>query len=250
MPDPLRARIFNGIKNQLLAKRVKYFFKKKYLYKRDLKDLKYVFFPLHTEPEVSLLVYARPFLNQIEVIRSLAISLPIDTVLVIKEHPWMIGKRSINAYKKILNIPRVYFADPKIKARDLIVNSNLVSVITGSIALEAAILEKPVITFGDIPYNLLPNKMVQRCQDLRHLNILIKNMIDDYHIDEVALKKYIAAVFETTISLNLYSVLLKKENVFAERNVDYENEINALADEIIKKSQHKNADLIEGSALW
>lgn len=233
VPDPLRRLYFTTWRNPRQARRVREFFKDRYIRDADLQGLRYVFFPLHTEPEVSLLVYGRPYVNQIEIVRMLAMSLPVDTVLVVKEHPWMVGKRSLAAYKKMLDIPRVRFADPALEARTLVKQADLVAVVTGSVALEAAMLDKPVITFGDCPYNLLPDTMVHRCADPRHLQTAIYDTIADHQSDETALLAYVTAVFESSASVNLYSVLLGKSNVHAERNAVYAEEIENLTEHLV-----------------
>ena len=69
--------------------------KSKYVKNQDLKNINYAFFPLHTEPEVTLLVYSKPYMNQIEAIRLISHNLPIGMKLIVKEHPWNIGKRKI-----------------------------------------------------------------------------------------------------------------------------------------------------------
>lgn len=230
VPDPLRNMFFTAIRNPMRAKRVRAFLADRYVSGRELAQRRYAFFPLHTEPEVSLLVYGRPYVNQIEIIRMLAMSLPVDMVLVVKEHPWMVGKRSLSAYKKMLDIPRVRFADPKLEARTLIRDADLVAVVTGSIALEATMLGKPVITFGDCPYNLLPDTMVRRCDDSRRLPSIIQSAIIRYANDDAALVAYVAAVFETSAGINLYSVLLGKKSVYQERPAAYAEEIGKLAD--------------------
>ena len=120
VPDPLRSALYAVAINPWRARQIGKRLKDRYVRGEMLSSLNYVFFPLHTEPEVSLLVYGRPFVNQIEVIRWIAMSLPLDAVLVVKEHPWMVGKRSWGAYRKILNIPRVHLADPRLTVRDLI----------------------------------------------------------------------------------------------------------------------------------
>ncbi|NJM33035.1 MAG: hypothetical protein HC848_09560 [Limnobacter sp.] len=234
VPDPLRRLYFTAWRNPKQAKKIRCFFDGMYVDPASLANMRYVFFPLHTEPEVSLLVYGRPYVNQIEIIRILAMSLPVDMVLVVKEHPWMVGKRSLSSYKKILNIPRVQFANPALDARVLIQHSRLVTVITGSIALEATMLNKPVITFGDCPYNLLPDFMVRRCADPRHLPELIAHSIDQHKTDDKALLSYVAGVFESSTSVNLYSALLKKANVHTERNALYADEIQKLATHLVE----------------
>jgi hypothetical protein len=234
VPNPLRALTFGALINPLRARATHRFLSSYFLPEQDIPGLRYAFFPLHTEPEVSLLVYGRPFLNQIEIIRAMAVSLPADMVLVVKEHPWMVGKRRLGAYKKILNIPRVRFVRPGLDARFLIQHASLVAVITGSVALEAAMLAKPVLTFGDCPYNLLPDKMVRRVADIRHLAATIASLLSGYQLDERALESYVDAVFETSASINLYSILLNKKKVHTDRSSTYDEEIQRLSAYLMK----------------
>ena len=95
-PNPLLIAIFKYFILPYRSKRVNKFLSNSYVKPNDLSNKEYAFLPLHTEPEVSLLVYAKPFVNQIEVVRYVALNLPIGMKLVVKEHPWMIGKRKIN----------------------------------------------------------------------------------------------------------------------------------------------------------
>jgi Capsule polysaccharide biosynthesis protein len=250
VPNPLRRFYFTVWRNPNQARRTSKFFQNHYIHENDLNKLRYVFFPLHTEPEVSLLVYGRPYINQIEIIRMIAMSLPINTFMIVKEHPWMVGKRSLAAYQKIIDIPKVKFAHPALEARTLIKKADLVAVVTGSIALEAAMLGKPVITFGDCPYNLLPDTMVIRCIDPRNLQEVIKNAINNYKVDDDALLAYVAAVFQTSVSVNLYSVLLGKNNVYAEKTGLYSEEIKKLLGHLEVLLKQSSSTILPGSAAW
>lgn len=252
VPDPLRSWLFAGIVNPWRARRTKAALQSQYAQAAALGGVRYAFFPLHTEPEVSLLVYGRPFVNQIEVIRWLAMALPADMLLVVKEHPWMVGKRSRGAYEKMLNIPRVRLADPKLEARTLILQSELVAVVTGSVALEAAMLGRPVITLGDCPYNLLPHSMLRRCEDLRELPAILRQAIEGYASDDVALQRYVAAVMDTSVRLNLYSVLLGKKNVHVEHASEYSQEIAKLAGylEPLLVPATSSSEPAPGAASW
>ena len=250
VPNPLRATLFAALLNPWRARQTRSFLKSHYVKAEELGQLRYVFFPLHTEPEVSLLVYGRPYVNQIEIIRMLAMSLPVDTVLVVKEHPWMVGKRTLGAYAKMLNIPRVRLADPRLEARVLIQEADLVAVVTGSVALEAAMLGKPVITFGDCPYNLLPDALVRRCDDPRRLQSIIRESIIGHSDNDAALVAYVAAVFDTSTSANLYSVLLGKKNVHAERSAGYGEDIGKLADEVLRQLGATHSPPSLTAAAW
>jgi hypothetical protein len=159
----------------------------------------------------------------------------------------MVGKRTLAAYEKMLNIPRVRLADPRIEARALINGADLVAVVTGSVALEAVILGKPVLTFGDCPYNLLPQRMLRRCADPRHLPQLINDLLGTYASDETALENYIAAVMDTSVRIHLYSVLLKKRNVHTERETAYQDEIAKLAAFLLERYGGGPQPALEGT---
>ena len=135
---------FESIINQFLLRplrnrKINKYLKSKYVKNQDLKNINYAFFPLHTEPEVTLLVYSKPYMNQIEAIRLISHNLPIGMKLIVKEHPWNIGKRKIGYFKKLLQIPNVLIASPELSSRDLINHSKIVAVISGSIAFESII---------------------------------------------------------------------------------------------------------------
>jgi Capsule polysaccharide biosynthesis protein len=250
VPDPMRVLWFTAVRNPRRASATRSMLRYDYVSEADLKSTRFAFFPLHTEPEVSLLVYGRPYVNQIEIIRMLAMSLPLDMALVVKEHPWMVGKRSLGAYRKMLEIPRVRLAEPSLEARTLVQHSSLVTVVTGSVALEAAMLGRPVITFGDCPYNLLPDPMVRRCDDPRRLPQLVRQALALPRPDDQALEAYVAAVYETSEGINLYSVLLGKKGVHSERVGDYAEEIHKLAQLVRQSLARPEVNAAAGCAAW
>ena len=69
----------------------------------------YAYFPLAVDMERNVLIDAPFFTNQIEIIRMIAKSLPINFQLVVKENPGQVTRdwRSISDYKQIMDIPNV-----------------------------------------------------------------------------------------------------------------------------------------------
>jgi hypothetical protein len=197
---------------------------------KSLGGTPYAFFPMHAEPEVSLLVYGRPYLNQIEVIRAVADSLPAGTLLLVKEHPWMVGKRRTSYYRKLLEIPRVRLVNPRTDARALVERSKLVVVIAGSVALDAAILKIPAITLGEVPFNLLPSGMIRRNRDFSRLHEDIAELLTSPSHDERALEAYVAAVLESSAGIHWYSVLLGRSDGHKVRETGFDQELEKLAD--------------------
>lgn len=210
VPSPLRAAVFKAVVNPVRARRVDRALRPLYVTQASLRGRRFAMFPLHTEPEVSLLLYGRPLVNQTELLRAIAFSLPADMVLVAKEHPWMVGKRSISAYRKMLRIPRLHLAPPEITVRDLLAGASLAVVHTGSTWLEAALLKKPVIALGPVMGELLPSGMVRRCKDLTMLPETIAQLLVEARHDEIALQRLVAAITRRTVAINLYTGLLDR----------------------------------------
>ena len=71
------------------------------------------------QPELAIDVLAPFFTNQIEVARLIAMSLPDDYTLVVKDHPIMVGLRRPRYLDKIQKLPNVKLIDYSIKTPDI-----------------------------------------------------------------------------------------------------------------------------------
>lgn len=242
-PGLVRPLLFKALFNPVRARQVDRKLRPNYIIPEELTNRRYAVFPLHTEPEISLLLYGRPFLNQIEIIRALALSLPADMILIIKEHPWMVGKRSMGSYRKFLNIPRVHFAAPEMDLRDLITKATLVTLLTGSSGIEAAVLEKPVLTLGPSMVDLLPDHMVTRCRDLTLLPEVIATLLSEHRHDEAALERLFAAIDRNTVEVNLYSGLLGRVAGFTPEERRRDDDLARLASFAIRRAAQPAADV-------
>ena len=164
----------------------------------------YVFYPLHFEPEITTLVLSPFYFDQVALIRQIARSLPLHFKLYIKEHPAMIYHRSTSYYKELLKIPNVKLVDYNIKSVELIKKSKLITTISGTAGLEASLLAKPVITFGNIFYNSL--SFVKRIHDIETLPELINKQIEYFNYDEKEMVNFVAAIFKDAIPFNFVSI--------------------------------------------
>jgi hypothetical protein len=186
-----------------------------YVTMADLPALDYAFFALHTEPEVTLSIHGRVFLNQIEVIRNLSQSIPVGMTLVVKEHPHAVGKRRLSYYRKILEIPNVRLADPTLAPKILIEHATLAANIAGSIAWEAVLRRTPAIVFGHTPYEFLPSSMLRRVADMNKLPEEIADLLESYEYRDDAVEAYVAATMSESTPINLYTTLLGREGVYS-----------------------------------
>ncbi len=186
----------------------------------QVENIDYVFFPLHSEPEIALLVNGINYQNQIELIRRLAQSIPLDWKLIVKEHPNSTAYRSSGYYSKLLQIPNLYFADLEDRPFHWIKKSKLVTTISGFVGFEAAMLKVPVIVFGDVMFDMLPRNMVRKVDILSMLHREICDLVNNYDYDEKAMTVYIAACLNLSVPVNVYSVLLGKQGRVSIGNSD------------------------------
>lgn len=234
---------FGYVRRPLRIRAIARMFADRYVQARDLAGMEFAFYPLHKEPEVTLLVYSKPYLNQIEVIRNLARSLPVGMKLLVKEHPAALGYRGTGYYRKLLEIPNVLLVDPSVKSRDLVQASKLVAVISGSVGLEAVMMAKPVVVFGHVPFAWLPPTMLRCVKDQAQLDREISDLLLTYRFDESALSAFVAAVFEQSVPVDFYSRLLGRQGVYQigegrEEQLRREH-LSLLAGYVLKKHQER-----------
>lgn len=117
---------------------------------------KYIYFPLHYQPEATTCVCAEKYEKQLFFIDSWAKSLPADTVLYLKEHFTLLGHRDLQFYKELRKYPNVFLVDPLEDSRKLIRNAAAVTTLAGTAGLEAMLLRKPVFLGGNAVYEDAP----------------------------------------------------------------------------------------------
>jgi hypothetical protein len=116
----------------------------------SLFDSPFVYFPLHLQPEASIDVKGRPFTNQVEIVRALSRTLPLDHLILVKEHPTALHRRSRSFYAALGAIPGVVLVHPDVPTFRLIEKAKLTMTITGTAAYEAALLGKLAATIGPV----------------------------------------------------------------------------------------------------
>lgn len=161
----------------------------------------YAFFPLQLEPEVGSLLLAPFYTDQLWLAKQIARSLPVHFKLYIKEHPAMFGYRPRRFYKELKKIPNVKLIDPSLLSFNITKNAKLIITQTGSAGWEGLLFKKPVITFGDVFYNILP--MSKKCIAIEDLPYIVKEQLENFHYDEELLIKLIAASYQESANTDL-----------------------------------------------
>jgi len=115
----------------------------------DLGKIKnFAYYSLQFQPEEAIDVQSVRFNNQFETIRQIAMSLPNDMTLVVKDHPFNYSFRNPNHLIKIKNTPNVKLINSTISAGLVLQKCKILISVTGSIFFEAAFLGIPGIYLG------------------------------------------------------------------------------------------------------
>ena len=127
------------------------------VFEKPVAGEKYVLYPLHFQPEATTLVQAPLYVDQLALLRDIAASLPAGYRLYVKEHLSSRGRRPLAFYEAIRAIPSARLLGPDEDTWTLIRDAAVVAVITGTVGWEGLMFDKPVVTFGDVFFNLHPS---------------------------------------------------------------------------------------------
>ena len=126
----------------------------------------YVYFPLHYEPERTTNPDGGAFHDQLRALAQLRAFVPPNIAICVKEHPSqfnarMIGHqgRTARFYKAVTAISGVKLVAETVSSAKLILNAQAVATISGTVALEAAILGRRGLVFGGAWFDGCPNVM-------------------------------------------------------------------------------------------
>ncbi len=162
----------------------------------DLESLKYIYVPLHVIPESSTTILSPIYINELFIIEALSKSVKSDQFIVVKEHWSMLGFRALGFYERIKKLPNVILIDPEQDKtpRYYIENSDLIVTISGSAALEGAMMGKNSLVFSDVIYGLLSS--VRKI----HIDSSLKEIIQE-HIKYVMPQREKLAYFKLITEL-------------------------------------------------
>jgi hypothetical protein len=190
----------NAISGSIKTKSRWNFIEKNLVKNIDLNQ-KFVYYPLHIEQERSTLIVTPFYTDDIEFIKNIIKSLPIDYTLYVKEHPSQLTRhwRDKKVYEELMSIPNVTVIHPHVSSLDLVKNCSLAITKSGTVALEAAFYEKPAITCADFDYTIIPS--IERLQSIEELPKLITNCLEK-QFDSKILDEYVSFKEKNTFSFD------------------------------------------------
>ncbi|MBU1895912.1 capsular biosynthesis protein [Patescibacteria group bacterium] len=194
---------------------------------------KYVYVPLHFQPEASTTIFGGIFANQINFIEILSAALPRGWKIYIKDHPVQFYNNGIgyNAfrykgyYQRISKIKGVEIVPLDTDTYKLLELSQVTATVTGTAAWEAALRLKPALIFGDIWFQDCPSIFkVNSVESCREAFCRINS--HDFKIKKQELVNYLSSLEQVTINAILY--FFAKPEFFADEATNVNNIYNAI----------------------
>lgn len=173
----------------------------------------YIYFPLQFQPEATIDVVSPRCANQIETARQVAMSLPGEYTLVVKDHPAMLGYRGRTYLEKVARLPNVKLIDYRVPSATVLKGCAMVISPNSTTIAEAAYYKKAAIQLGDLGTTLkLPNVFAHK--NMSTLSAKIKDVLavdlstPEY---EKKLEHFVAAAYDTGFDLDYLGVWEKGE---------------------------------------
>lgn len=212
-------RRYEKAKGYYYLENMKYFYRYWREYKRlcrlatvtldDLSGKKFVFFPLHIEPETALHGLSPEYFYQMALIAAVSRDLPAGTFLAVKEAYGAVGRRPDNFYQQISDLKNVVFMDTWEIGFDCARKADAVITICGTAGMEGAVSGTPVISFGQHNiYNFLTAVTV--INDERNLAEHLRSALDDGIEKDKAIadgKRFLEAIVANSFDLGKYDYI-------------------------------------------
>jgi hypothetical protein len=166
---------------------------------------KFIYLPLHYQPECNTSPLGGVFVNQILMIKILAASLPKGWFVYVKEHPaqWMAfglnytDYRYQGYYRQISQIKNVQLIPAKTNSFFLVNQAQAVATVTGTAGWEAILRHKPVLIFGYPWYKDCSG--VFRINDTESCRLAIKKITEGYKPNGQAVINYLKCIESASI---------------------------------------------------
>lgn len=199
---------------------------------------KFIYVPLHFQPECSTTPVGKVFVDQILMVETLSAALPDGWFLYVKEHPaqwWPSGLnyndfRFRNYYKHLAKISNVSIVPIKTSSCSLINKAQAVATVSGTAGWEAVLRSKPCLIFGFPWYQYCPG--VFKVSDSASCKAVIDKILSGLKVEKQQVINYLA-IFDR-FSYHGYGIVCQKKTsaVSVEENCD--NFVRVLTSEIEK----------------
>ena len=182
-----------------------YSYRLRYAEVPNLAGKRYILF-LPNKPENGRAQYLSPYYSDCNsvLVRALAVSMPIDCALVIKDHPHTLEKGISDALEEVVNhFDNCFYLDPREDSMEIAAKSAAVASVASTSALEALMLKKHLILFGETNFSFGSKKApIKRVTNLEDLPKIINDCLtEDPPVHEIFAWFY--AILENSFSWSL-----------------------------------------------
>jgi hypothetical protein len=186
-PKPVLSAVLEYYRGEYLNRRQSHLYS--VFSDEDLAIIKYIYLPLHKEPEIALNYQAIDWHNQKNTIAQLSAHLPHGYRLLVREHRFNVGRRPTNYLISIKRYPGVTLVHPLDPQFKYISNADLVVTENGSSGWEGILLGSPVIALSKNFYD--PTGISHKLSDSSKLGESILSVLrnEQQPIDSAYLRK-------------------------------------------------------------
>ncbi|MES3025489.1 MAG: hypothetical protein V4857_28260 [Pseudomonadota bacterium] len=171
-------------------------YKRRISYDAFVPAASYYYYSMHLEPEAVVLYLAGGwYANQTKLIENIAAQLPIGCLLYVKDHPHVIGYRSVADYERLQAVPNVKLLEPTIPGKLVMKDAIGVFTINGTAGFEGVLLNKQVYTFGNTFYGACAR--VHHVRHIRELRALLYAERAVRHADDDTLMAFVMAYLDS-----------------------------------------------------
>ncbi|MCK4553854.1 hypothetical protein KAU19_02745 [Candidatus Parcubacteria bacterium] len=187
---------------------------------------KYIYFPLHYQPECSTSPMAKFFVDQILTAKILSSSVPNDWIIYIKEHfpQWYYPSaqshmfRYNGYYEELANLKNVKLLPIETSSHKMIANSQAVATANGTSGWEALVKGKNVLLFG-YPWYMYCDGIFQ-ITGVKSCKNAIEKIISGNKIDKQKVLNYLISLDKTAVTANIMAYSQRVSNMPAEKSVE------------------------------
>lgn len=164
---------------------------------------KYIYFPLHYQPERSTSPNGGWFVHQYLAIEMLSHYLPEGAVIYVKEHPRMketlpVHTRVLEHYKRICKLKNVFLVPIDISTVKLADHATAIASVTGHVGFEVLFKKKPYLMFGNSILKYAPNTLNIRTND--DCRKAVDQVFGEgIKVDEADVKAFLMAVDDASV---------------------------------------------------
>ncbi|MDO5978842.1 hypothetical protein [Flavivirga spongiicola] len=135
-----------------------------------------ILYPMQMQPESNIDVYGHPFNNQLEIIKELSKQLQEDDELIIKPNPKPFMEITSGLIDFISTNEKVSILNFDISMGEIFKDINMVVTVTGTIAIECILINKPLIALKSTYFNTTKNSIVMKSyNEIKEIISSIKN---------------------------------------------------------------------------